>query len=50
MAKPIRRTPVLKGEDAKCFVKRMIATENRVNRGRLTDVEKEAIEMFSIKK
>lgn len=46
MAKPIRRTPVLRGNDAKSFVTSMIATEKRANKGRLTKVEKEAIEMF----
>ena len=46
MAKPIRRTPVLRGDDAKRFVKKMIDTEKRANQGKLTKVEKEVIKMF----
>ncbi len=46
MAKPIRRTPVLRGDDAKLFVKKMIDTEKRANQGKLTNMEKEVIKMF----
>lgn len=46
MAKPIRRTPVLRGDDAKSFVERMIATEKRADKGRLNKIEKEVVEMF----
>ena len=46
MAKPIRRTPVLRGDDAKLFVKKMIDTEKRADQGKLTNMEKEVIKMF----
>ncbi len=44
MAKPIRATPELKGEEADRFITKMISVE----RSKLTKIDKELIERISL--
>lgn len=39
MAKPIRATPVLRGEDAKQFLRKMIAEQEHPNPNRIKFIE-----------
>ena len=43
MAKPIRKTPTLRGKDATNFVKTMLSTERRS----INDIEKQLVKLVS---
>jgi len=48
MAKPIRSTPTLKGEDAKRFVQNMIKEESRPNPNRIAFIKRSLSTKFRV--